>query len=134
MKFSIKDFFSKCDQICSFLRIWSHLLKKFLTESSIFCAVKWVNCLDNLFIMSCSTQGKLITILLIEYTAQFPTSWSLLLQEKKILRNESEKDYSVKSVRIQSYSGPHFPAFELNTRDTAYLSIFSPNAGKCGPE
>ena len=30
MKFSIKDFFSKCDQICSFLRIWSHLLKNLL--------------------------------------------------------------------------------------------------------
>ena len=28
MKFSIKDFFSKCDQILSFLQIWSHLLKK----------------------------------------------------------------------------------------------------------
>ena len=28
MKFSIKAFFIKCDQICSFLRIWSHLLKK----------------------------------------------------------------------------------------------------------
>ena len=25
-EFSIKDFFSKCDQIRSFLRIWSHLL------------------------------------------------------------------------------------------------------------
>ena len=30
MKFSIKDFFSKCDQIRSFLRIWSYLLKKYL--------------------------------------------------------------------------------------------------------
>ena len=28
MKFSIKDFFDKCDQIRSFLWIWSHLLKK----------------------------------------------------------------------------------------------------------
>ena len=27
MKFSIKYLFSKCDQIYSFLRIWSHLLK-----------------------------------------------------------------------------------------------------------
>ena len=27
-KFSIKDFFIKCDQICCFLRIWSHLLKE----------------------------------------------------------------------------------------------------------
>ena len=32
MKFSIKDFFSKCDQIPSILRIWSHWLKKSLTE------------------------------------------------------------------------------------------------------
>ena len=39
MKFSIKDFFSKCDQIRSFLCIWSHLLKKSLMESFIFCAV-----------------------------------------------------------------------------------------------
>ena len=37
MKFSIKDFFSKCDQIRSFLRIWSHLLKKSLMENFIFC-------------------------------------------------------------------------------------------------
>ena len=39
MKFSIKDFFSKCDQIRSFLRIWPHLLKKYLMENFIFCAV-----------------------------------------------------------------------------------------------
>ena len=36
MKFSIKDFFSKCDQIHSFLRIWSHLLKKSFMENFIF--------------------------------------------------------------------------------------------------
>ena len=39
LKFSIKDFFSKCDQILSFLRIWLHLLKKFLMEEFIFCVV-----------------------------------------------------------------------------------------------
>ena len=39
MKFSIKDFFSKRDQIRSFLRIWSHLLKKSLMENFIFLAV-----------------------------------------------------------------------------------------------
>ena len=37
MKFSINDFFSKCDEIRSFLRIWSHLLKKPLMENFIFC-------------------------------------------------------------------------------------------------
>ena len=40
IKFSIKDFFSKCDQIRWKLRIWSHLLKKYLIENFIFCAVK----------------------------------------------------------------------------------------------
>ena len=39
MKFSVKNFFSKCDQIRRFLRIWSHLLKKSLMENFIFCAV-----------------------------------------------------------------------------------------------
>ena len=39
--------------------------------------------------------------------------------------------HCVKSVRIRSYSGLHFPAFGLNTE---YLSVFSLNAEKCGPE
>ena len=39
MKFSIKDFFSKCEQIRRKLRICSHLLKKSLMENFIFCAV-----------------------------------------------------------------------------------------------
>ena len=39
MKFSIKDFFSKCDQIRWKLGIWSHLLKKSLMENFIFRAV-----------------------------------------------------------------------------------------------
>ena len=43
MKLSIKDFFSKCDQIRSVLQIWSHLLKKSLMENFIFCAVYEIN-------------------------------------------------------------------------------------------
>ena len=39
MKFSIKDFFSKCEQIRGKLRIWSHSLRKSLMENFIFCAV-----------------------------------------------------------------------------------------------
>ena len=45
MKFSTKDFFSKCDQIRKKLRVWSHLLKKSFMENLIFCEVlesfKW---------------------------------------------------------------------------------------------
>ena len=39
MKFSIQNFFSKCDQIRSFLPIWSHLLKKPVMKNFIFYAV-----------------------------------------------------------------------------------------------
>ena len=41
MKFSIEDFFSKYDQIRSFLQIWLHLLKKSFMENFIFCAVQY---------------------------------------------------------------------------------------------
>ena len=40
MEFFIKGFFSKYDQICRNLRIWSPLLKKSLMENYIFCAVE----------------------------------------------------------------------------------------------
>ena len=39
--------------------------------------------------------------------------------------------HCVESVCIRSFSGPYSPAFGLNT---PYLSVFSPNVGKCGPE
>ena len=39
MKFFIKNFFSKCDQIRRKLRIWSHLPKKSLMKNFILCAV-----------------------------------------------------------------------------------------------
>ena len=42
MKLSITDFFSKCDQIRSFQRIWSHLLKKSVIENFVFSVVYYV--------------------------------------------------------------------------------------------
>ena len=41
MKFSIKDFFNKCDQMRSFLRIWSHLLKKSSMKNFFFWAASY---------------------------------------------------------------------------------------------
>ena len=43
MKFFIKGFFSKCDQIRSFLRMWSHLLKKSLMGNFISVQCKFLN-------------------------------------------------------------------------------------------
>ena len=68
VKFFIKDFFSKCTQIRSFLRIWSHLLKKSLMGNFIFCAVNGMNfkgnekfhkmCLKDYVFASCHTAWK----------------------------------------------------------------------------
>ena len=41
------------------------------------------------------------------------------------------KKHYVKSVRIRSLSGSYFPAFRPNMER---YSVFSPNAGKYGPE
>ena len=64
MKFSKKDFFSKSDQIRSFLRIWSHLLKKSLMENFIFCAVKYAFADDPIkeedYSEHCQTSKKII--------------------------------------------------------------------------
>ena len=42
----------------------------------------------------------------------------------------------IRSVRIRSHYGPHFsrifPHLDWIRRDIPYLSVFSPNAGKCG--
>ena len=45
MKFPIKDFFSKCEQIRRKLRIWSHLLKKSWMKNFIFCVVNFLTAL-----------------------------------------------------------------------------------------
>ena len=41
IKFSHEDFFSERYQICSFPRIWSHVLKKSLMESLFFQCSEW---------------------------------------------------------------------------------------------
>ena len=38
--FFVMDFFSNCEQIRGFLRIWPHLLKKSFMENFMFCALR----------------------------------------------------------------------------------------------
>ena len=61
MKFSTNDSFSKCDQTRSFLRIWSHLLKKSLMENFIFCAVSRSNSIFILLIENFLQEKNVIT-------------------------------------------------------------------------
>ena len=64
IKFSISDISSKCDQICSFPRIWSNLLKKSLMKSfSVQCSMtfQYVCCSEQL---STITQKMLCVVLM----------------------------------------------------------------------
>ena len=60
-----------------------------------------------------------------EYQKHFQKSWEHL---------EYQNMHCVRSVSIWNYSGLHFPHSNWIRRDTSYLSVFSPNAGKCRPE
>ena len=51
MKFFFKGFYSKCNQIRSFLRIWSLLRKKSLLENFIICAVLVFKKIDHMFVL-----------------------------------------------------------------------------------
>ena len=59
----------------------------------------------------------------------------LILQDEKVLlQGKSLSTHCMKSVFIRSFSGPYFSVFGLNMERHSYLSVFSPNTGKYGPE
>ena len=58
----------------------------------------------------------------------------LLCEKCKVVILIFQISHCVQSVHIPSYSAPYFPHSDWIQRDTEYLSGFSPNAGKYGPE
>ena len=70
MKFSIKNFFNKCDQIRRKLRIWSHLVKKSLNKQFIFCTVtdfglfNGKSLRDTLYFLFCNLQSSILVRLI----------------------------------------------------------------------
>ena len=51
-----------------------------------------------------------------------------------LVRENLRQTQWVKSVHIRRYSGPHFLHSDWIRRNTPYLSVFTPNVGKCRPE
>ena len=68
MKFSIKDFVSKCDQTSSFLRIWSGLLKKSLMKNFIFCTVSLSKNTNSMVLNDFETQLTLTILMGLNFT------------------------------------------------------------------
>ena len=88
-KDSIKGLFSKFNQIGSFLRIWSHLLKKCLRKTSFF--VQWIKkCLNSyniLAIKKMKSNKYLSTLWKLYGQSHFKSSRSEVFCKKEILRN-----------------------------------------------
>ena len=94
MKFSIKDFFSKCDQIRRKLRIWSHLLKISLIENFFFLCNE-----GNLGQSETPGQSETIYISLIIFLRQQPwNSWVSILY-KPCRRMFVMVDLKVRSIK-----------------------------------
>ena len=92
MKFSIKDFLSKCAQIRRFLWIWSHLLKKSLMEKFIFCTVRrkeYARFKDNIWeadlveMESLSSNNKNVKYLLCVIDVFIKYAWVKPLKDKQ---------------------------------------------------
>ena len=96
MKFSIKDLFSKCDQIRRKLRIWSHLLKKSLIENFIFYAV--LHWWDPVFAKTAEHHPVLLKITSSSYFGVI-IPFSKKLQEIKICGKLFEFTLSLRCVR-----------------------------------
>ena len=61
-----------------------------------------------------------------------PTSFFVLLRVFNLGLTVSFTAWKVSKYRV--FSDPYFPVSKLNTERCGYLSVFSPNAGKYGPE
>ena len=128
MKFSIKDFFCKCDQIHSFLFIWSHLLKKSLMENFIFCAVD--QSMMNYF---CGMTERLKTLSLIfswdhcqmispSQTSQPPRAGLETRQNQSWLRLCSS-DYS-NFIKTRLQHSVFFKVFQQNFKNISSITCF----------
>ena len=118
MKFFIKYFFSKCDQIRKKLRIGSHLLKKPLLENFIFWVVE--NCKDaenqtftNEFNLSSQYQNHVRIKRSLIYTKK-------TLDKKRIWRFQPSKAYM---RNLQEFS-IYVIIFKLTFQDTQVRDIF----------
>ena len=85
-KFSINNFFSKCDQIRRKLRIWSHLLKKSLPENFIFCAVTvsdygFKNISQERWVCNKSMKGAEANALNVSHLNVVNTTWGVYTME-----------------------------------------------------
>ena len=83
MKFSIKDFFKKCDQIRSFLRIFSHLLKKILNRKLTFLCSVFFEKDPWDYIIYLRIQNEIIVMYC--KMASLTHSWSKFSQTNKII-------------------------------------------------
>ena len=126
MKFSIKDFFSKYDQIHTFLQIWSHLPKKSLMENFIFCAVLVIRCYGNIVMLknyNYLDPRKDISVVLPTgvRSLYLNCTWKLWLKEIQ----DNESNHSL--VSQQTYTSKKLFSFHCGCSNSMNILILNPS-------
>ena len=110
MKFSVKNFFCKCDQNCSFLRIWSHLLKKSLMRNFIVCAVirHWISA--TLREKSPNTEKFLVRMfthsdwIFSPYSVKYGPEITLYLDTFHVMHRVQQRWLNINKIKLNTYS------------------------------
>ena len=89
----MKDFLTKCNQICREQRIWSHLLRKSFMENFIFCAVCRSAFSKKFYLLSSKNHPLNSRIILLFYCC---CHWQYLQHWEK----SSEQIYEIKENRF----------------------------------
>ena len=114
MKFTIKGFFSKCDQIHRNLRISSHLLRKSWMENFIFCTVLVL--MLSFFMNSC---------IFVIYWGYF---WRLDLAKSQIIGPGSklplEQIYFGRKISSKKFWSPNFDQSLIATKEKSCTSFY----------
>ena len=96
IEFSFEDFFSKCGQIRSLLRIWSQLLKKSLVENSIFC------------VLNVSLCFKITLLLVLDKWRNYVKTFCIRKKKQKKKTNQSRTSFRSDVFTFRS----NFPMFQ----------------------
>ena len=110
MKFSIKDFVGKCDQMLSFLRIWPHLLTISLMENFIFCAVEgcsayFIHTCKTAFTQIIFTLAKVLNLIRVTHSHRYSLMHFWLWELKVLILAELKQAFpkNIYSFRVSGF-------------------------------
>ena len=123
MKFSLKDFFSICDQIRSFLRIWSHLLKRSLMKNFIFLCSE---CSSKCWLWFFETDSFSYTFVKVYFMFSKGHVWSISVKSSivKCLSQLSRKDFEYSCHQVANFQSDTSKNITITVTGVVLMQLF----------